>query len=456
MYKQFRHFVDSVLDVQSNRLVENMTQAEVRRNTIQFLGILTLIGLVVITMQVIGHENFGFNNIILNLSWASFYLAALALVYFVDLSKAWCVRVSLSIILGEGLIAIIRWVVFKDPSPGDATVMGVLLGLVLGALFLPWSPRQTLLVSLLWIIGAMSSLFFSQQSEDFSVPAAIFMYIVVTIPGIMISFFRMSRFQDQLDLHFIKAQYEDVKDEIQAAKNIHERGFPKPKSSGNIRFTYIYRPMSQIGGDSIFASIEHPGDSKTPITLVLFDVTGHGLSAALTANRLQGELMRITGEEPAIDPGELTIKLDRYVCLTLADSAVLVSAVAINVDPKRNTIRVANAGHPSPLIRKARGAIIQIQSSCPVLGVGMGTEFNPIVEEHEFLSGDSIIAFTDGVSESINSMGELYNEQGVIDVVEGDWIDESTRWPEKILIDVEKKRAGSAADDILIVELYRA
>jgi len=37
-----------------------------------------------------------------------------------------------------------------------------------------------------------------------------------------------------------------------------------------------------------------------------------------------------------------------------------------------------------------------------------------------------------------------------------DWTEQQERWPEKILTDVEKRRAGSASDDILIVELYRA
>ena len=433
-----------------------MSQAEVRRSTILFLGILTVIGFLVIVMQLFGQNTSGFNNVILNFTWGGFYLAAFTLVYFVDLSKVWCIRISFSIILVEVFIAIIRWLVYKDPSPGEGTVVGVMIGLILGAMFLPWSPKQTAIISVVWIVGAVSSLAVSQHSDDFSVSAAIFVYIAITIPGVMISIFRQTRFQDQFDLNFLQTRYNEVREELQAAKSIHERGFPKPKSSGDIRFTYAYRPMRQMGGDSIFASIERPADALSPVTLVLFDVTGHGLSAALTANRLQGELMRIMGEDPTVDPGELLTKLDRYVCLTLADSAVLVTAIAINADPAMGVFRIANAGHPSAILRNARGGIEHFESTAPVLGVGVGDELHPIVQEHVFESGDSLILYTDGVSEAAGESGELYTSKGVERVLELEWNELAERWPEKILRDVGNRRAGPASDDILIVELYRA
>lgn len=432
-----------------------MTEAEVRRNTAQFLGILSLLGVAVIVIQMMGERALSIANISLNLAWVGFYLAAAVLVYSVNLSKVLCVRLSLLIVIAEGGIAVVRWILFKDQTPADATVIGVLIGLMLGAALLPWSPRQTLTVSGIWIVASVSSLFIIAHPEGFSIPGAVFAYIAVTVPGVMVSFFRMSRFQDKFELHFIQTQYDQVREDLQAAKNIHERGFPKPRSSGEIRFTYAYQPMSQIGGDSIFASIERPRDPDSPVMLVLFDVTGHGISAALTANRLQGELMRITGENPSIDPGELLTKMDRYVCLTLADAAVLVSAVAMGADPVKGIVRVANAGHPSPVLRSERGTLTSIDPSAPVLGVGLNQHFEPRIEQHPFKPGDSLIAYTDGVSEAMLPNGSMYEARGVLRVLEGNWIDQSRRWPSMILEDVEKRRAGAAADDILILELYR-
>jgi serine phosphatase RsbU (regulator of sigma subunit) len=192
------------------------------------------------------------------------------------------------------------------------------------------------------------------------------------------------------------------------------------------------------------------------VTLVLFDVTGHGITAALTANRLQGELMRLTGENPAIEPGELLSAMDRYVCLTLADSAVLVSAVAVRVVPAEGVIRVANAGHPAPILRDARGQLTRINPSGAVLGVGVEQILQSKVEQFPFVEGDSLIAYTDGVSEARTSGHEMFGPEGVESVLSRNWVEQSKRWPIQILEDVENHRAGDASDDILILEIYRA
>ncbi len=456
MHQQLQNLIRALRDFESNRLLENMSESEVRRNTAQFLGILALLGIAVILIQLMGERNQGFTHLALSLAWAAFYLTAAIAVYFIDLKKIWCVRLSLMIIVTEGFVAIVRWALAIDPAPSEGTVVGVLVGLTMGASLLPWSPRQTLALSSIWIISSITSLFLTDHSADFSIPAAVFAYVAVTIPGVMISFFRMSRFQDQFELHFIQSKYDEVREDLQAAKTIHERGFPKPKSSGEIRFAYAYMPMSQIGGDSVFASIQMPGEPGSPVTIVLFDVTGHGITAALTANRLQGELMRLTGEDPSIEPDELLCAMDRYVCLTLADSAVLVSAVAVQADPINSTIKIANAGHPPPILRLQRGAMSKIEPSAPVLGVGINQPFRPEVETHPFSEGDSLIAYTDGVSEARTGSRTMFGTEGVEEVLSRNWVEQSKRWPVQILEEVENRRAGPASDDILILEIYRA
>lgn len=457
MHQQLHNLFRLVHEFESNRLLENMTESELRRNTAQFLGILALLGIAVTLIQLMSERSIGVNNITLGLVWTGFYLTAAGLIYFVNLEKLWCVRLSLLTIVLEGIIAITRWVTAADPAPNEGMLVGVLVGMTMGAALLPWSPRQTLALSALWVISAGICLLVTHDRGDgLSIPASIFAVVAITIPGTMISFFRMSRFQDQFELHFIQSKYDEVREDLQAAKAIHERGFPKPKSSGQVRFTYVYKPMSQIGGDSVFASIEDHANPDSPLTLVIFDVTGHGITAALTANRLQGELMRLTGEDPTITPDSILYAMDRYVCLTLADSAVLVSAVAIRVDPSEGVIRVANAGHPAPLLRNERGGLKRIEPSGSVLGVGMEQIMRTRVEEHLFGEGDSLIAYTDGVSEARIGGDRMFGTEGVEAVLTRSWAEQSKRWPIQILEEVENQRTGDATDDILVLEIHRA
>jgi sigma-B regulation protein RsbU (phosphoserine phosphatase) len=280
-------------------------------------------------------------------------------------------------------------------------------------------------------------------------------YVVVTVPGVMISFFRSTRIQDQFDLRFIQTEYEQVREEILAAKSIHERAFPEARLDGAIRFQYIYKPMSQIGGDYLFASVMDPSSDKSPVTLVLFDVTGHGIAAALTANRLQGELARIIGEDPEVEPAALLTLLNRYVCLTLSDSAVLVTAIAMKADPSANTMTAANAGHPDGVVRLGSGELKHVEASSAPLGVVSDDGFMVTDQVYPFAAGDSMVAFTDGVTEARNKAGDFFGLEGIERVLAYEWVDTSQRWPENILNGVKQHRAGSATDDILIVELYR-
>jgi len=359
------------------------------------------------------------------------------------------------IVLAEGIIAMVRYFIYLDPSPGGNAVFGVLIGLTLGASILPWSPKQVLLMSGVWIIGSVSSVLLVNPDSVDSIPASVFVYVLITIPGTMISFFRSTRFQDQFELHFIKSEYEQVREELLAAKSIHERAFPEPRMVGSLRFQYIYKPMSQLGGDYVFASVRDETDPESPVTLVLFDVTGHGIAAALTANRLQGELARILGEHPEVLPSELLKLLNRYVCLTLSNSAVLVTAMALRADPRENTLAAANAGHPAGILRLGSGELKHVTASMPPLGVDPTDEFKPRDHTYPFEPGDSMVAYTDGVTEAKGKSGEMFGLEGIERVLAYGWVDGSTRWPENILNGVTQHRAGSATDDILIVDLYR-
>ena len=247
VHKQIKKLVGAVIVPDSNHLVSNLNVVEVRRNTVQFIGLMALLGVVVLVMQSMRVGTLDLPFAILAVSWAGVYVAAVSVVLLFKPSVVWCIRISLVLVFVEVLIAILRVVVYQDQSPSGDTVIGVLIGLTLGALLFPWTPKQTLSLSTLWIAGASTTLLITKHTSGFSDVAAIFAYVAVTVPGLMISFFRMSRFEDRFELHFLQNKFDEVREELQAAKNIHERGFPKPKSSGDLRFTYIYRPMSQIG-----------------------------------------------------------------------------------------------------------------------------------------------------------------------------------------------------------------
>ncbi len=390
----------------------------------------------------------------LELSWAVVYIAGLAVIVGLKPSGIWSSRLTAIVVVIEGLIALVRWSVGFDPGPGGNALAAILIVLTLGASMMPWTPRLTLSLSGAWILVATMTLVLVGPDEGVSMGATIFGYITVVVPANMVSFFRTTRVRDQFELRFLQRRYDGIEQELSAAKNIHERAFPQPRTNGKVRFAYSYRPMSQIGGDYLFAKVLGD-DADASVLVVLLDVSGHGIPAALMANRLQGELMQLAGENQSIEPDELLASLDRYICLTSPDTPVLVTGIAMRVDPKRDELRIANAGHPGALLRDANGGITEIDATGPLMGIDPGASMRWELETMRFGAGDSLIAFTDGVSEAMSSGREMFGSSGVRGAIQGGWIESGQRWPELIRRAVDRYCEGVVNDDMLIVDVYR-
>jgi len=441
----------------------------VRRNAVHFLTMSLLLGSVLILMRWVQYSGFDLGSgsdsgsglsvrlsgaIGLEAAWLSIYVIAIGLIFVLKPSGKWCVRLTLLVVLLEGTAVMLRWSLGLDSGPGSNALAGILIVLTLGASLLPWSPRQTLGLAGIWIIGSTVTLLAVTPGFEFSIWGRVFGYISVVIPGIMVSFFRTTRIRDRFEIDYFQTRYERISQELLAAKHIHERAFPQPRTTGAVRFAYSYRPMSQIGGDYLFASLQNEG-ADSPLLVVLLDVSGHGIPAALTVNRLQGELMQLVGENPGIHPDELLSALDRYICVTNPDAPVLVTGIAARIDPIESTLLISNAGHPGALLREGSGSITQIDATGPLMGIGETATIEWGVERFGFKPGDALIAFTDGITEARGGKGEMFGIEGIRGVIEGGWIEPGQRWPELVRRSVERYCEGVVNDDMLIVDVYR-
>jgi serine phosphatase RsbU (regulator of sigma subunit) len=254
--------------------------------------------------------------------------------------------------------------------------------------------------------------------------------------------------------------------ELVDARRLHEALFPSPLSSGPLRFGYLYEPMRQIGGDYVFDR-PHPqpraeGDHFEFFNMLLVDVTGHGIAAALTVNRLHGEIERLFAENPEIGPGEILSALNRYVHLTLANHSIYVTALCLRVDLVGGVIEYASGGHPPAFI--ARGVmsgrsneIEQLESTSVVLGACAAGDFDPGVRRVPFAPGDTLIAYTDGAIETRNAENRMLGLKGLRECLETATLAGAHLhgFAPAVLQAVEKHRSGPVADDTLIVEIRR-
>jgi serine phosphatase RsbU (regulator of sigma subunit) len=343
----------------------------------------------------------------------------------------------------------------RDVTVGIGWVLNVFVMHLFACLFLPWTPRECFRP--LWPLLALNAVFTLLGGEEWYIKLIwIAASPAVGLPGVFICWYRHSRFRDRFTLNALRTRYSEMKRELVDARRIHEDLFPKPIDTGPIRFQYRYEPMRQIGGDYLYASrAPSAAGQDRALNFIVLDVTGHGIAAALTVNRLHGELDRVLAEEPAIRPGEVLRLLNRYVHLTLATHSVYVTALCVKVDPDADTLEYASGGHPPAFLRAVDGTIEQLDSTSFVLGACAGHDFNPEPCTLRFGPGDALIAYTDGATEARDARGRFLGIAGIQRAVATGRPDRDGGWAGTILHAVDEHRHGPPADDTLIIEVSR-
>ncbi|MEM1329392.1 MAG: PP2C family protein-serine/threonine phosphatase [Planctomycetota bacterium] len=444
------------------------TDRLLRRRFLWLIGLLftlSLLGLTALAFQLGNLDSTPLRTIplagVVGVAYTLTYLGAGLYAFFDRPSGQTLLRLTLLVIVVDGLLNLL-WRVLE--LPGGAGMFGFMISHVLACLFLPWTPRQALRPAVLILsLSAASHLLIEGDTlirnpedvlGDDLVP--ILLSVFVPLPGVFVCWLRDSRRMERYKLRFLQQRYGEVRRELTDARRIHESLFPSPIDQGSVRFRYQYEPMRQIGGDFLFSHRSEPvSGGEGDLSIVLIDVTGHGIPAALTVNRLHGELERVFAEDPRIGPGEVLRLLNRYVHLTLATHSVFVTAICARVNAESGEVEYANGGHPPAFLRAVDGTIDRLESTAFVLGACDNDEFHPEPQTKPFSRGDALLMYTDGATESRNREGKMLGITGMERLVATLGGVDPGRWTQTLLGWVDDHRFGPPADDTLIVELYR-
>jgi len=333
------------------------------------------------------------------------------------------------------------------------------------ALYLPLTPRESFrplipFLVLFTIATVTAPLLFRNESASMLV-VALPMILGVGLPGLAVAWWRQSRFNESFTNRAVRERYGELSAELSTARRIHDRLFPAPVRDGPLRVEFAYEPMRQIGGDVLYVRRAPPGGPEAPLDLLLIDVTGHGIAAALAVNRLHAELNRIYGVDPSAAPGAVITALNSYVCLTLAAEGVFATAVCLRADTAANTLAYANAGHPPPFLSGGDATVPRrLDSTTFVLGAVDGDAFAADEAIVPFRPGDAVLAYSDGATEARIAGGRMLGIAGLESLAAmpdaPDAPDASTDTrAAALLAAVQRLRAGPPQDDMLIVHLAR-
>ena len=232
-----------------------------------------------------------------------------------------------------------------------------------------------------------------------------------------------------LELVHVKRENRLLQEQLRIARQVQSRLFPqKLPEIPTLNYTGICQPAGAVGGDYYDVLKVSPDQ----FCLAVGDISGKGISAALLMASLQA-LLRSHASQTTEDLAAVVTELNRLLCSMTEESRFATLFCAVYDDSTRELTYV-NAGHNPPLLfrRGASGAdiqpatafgsaepssngILRLEGSGAVLGM-----FPEGSYEHRSLPlepGDTLVIYTDGITEAQDSRGREYGEERLTELV---------------------------------------
>jgi sigma-B regulation protein RsbU (phosphoserine phosphatase) len=206
------------------------------------------------------------------------------------------------------------------------------------------------------------------------------------------------------------------------------------------------QPAREVGGD--FYDFFFVDDDK--ICLVVGDVSGKGVPAALFMAVTKTMLKTQAADDPS--PASIVTRVNDDLSADNPASMFVTLFIAI-VDTRTGEFCYTNAGHNPPYVLRGDTTECLNQRHGPVLGAVEGVAFRESMGSLH--KDDTLLVFTDGVTEAMNTDDQLYTEARLEDLIAGntDGPDSLTR---RIIDDVEKYATGAEQADDITILAYRA
>jgi len=165
----------------------------------------------------------------------------------------------------------------------------------------------------------------------------------------------------------------------------------------------------QVGGDYYdFLDL-----GRARLSLVLGDIAGKGIAAALLMANLQANL-RSQCATAVEQPEQLLQSVNRLFFENTADNAYATLFYS-EFDDRTCRLRYANCGHPPGLVVQNDGTVTRLSSTAPVLG--LFADWLCSTAELQLCPGDLFAIYTDGITEALNQRDEEFGEERLLDAM---------------------------------------
>jgi len=208
-----------------------------------------------------------------------------------------------------------------------------------------------------------------------------------------------------------------MKRDLEIAREIQAWLVPStPPAIPNAEVAFYTRAQNSVAGD-YYDAFYPSGDASSggKLMLVMADVAGKSVPAALLMATLQASLRTIASE--GLPLSELATRLNHYACAHSLGGQRFTTAVLAEFDPATRRLFYVNAGHNSPVIRRAHSSTERLESGSLPLGITPEAAFPS--SEVTLQPGDTLVLFTDGVVEAFNAAGEEFSDHRWLNIIRG-------------------------------------
>ncbi len=195
--------------------------------------------------------------------------------------------------------------------------------------------------------------------------------------------------------------------DLAIAKQVQTRLFPQRQPPiRTLVYAGICHPARTVGGD--YYDFLDLGSRR--LGLVVADIVGKGIGAALLMANLQAAL-RSQCATASEQPERFLRSVNQLLYENTAegDYATLFFA---EYDDDTRKLRYSNCGHPPALLLRGNDGLERLGATCTVVGLFEKWEFT--MEERELAPGDTVLLYTDGVTEALNDDGEEFGEERLL------------------------------------------
>jgi sigma-B regulation protein RsbU (phosphoserine phosphatase) len=203
-----------------------------------------------------------------------------------------------------------------------------------------------------------------------------------------------------------------MKRDLEIAREIQSWLVPAhPPEVAGADIAFSTKPQNSVAGDyydAFYPDVADPmGADGSKLMIVIADVAGKSIPAALLMATLQASLRTIAGDGAPL--ADLVARLNRYASAHSQNGQRFTTAVLAEYHPQTRVLTYVNAGHNAPILRRADGQLEKLQVGGLPLGIHFPTTYE--TASIELQPGDALIFYTDGVIEAFDKELQEFGDQ---------------------------------------------